>query len=157
MASIREQLMAAITTALNTDRPANVPAFVRTRIDSPDEDQLPINSIYQGQESTDTLHGAKEGTRRRGPLLRRYLEFNTESVARAASGDEPDKALDPSLVWIVKVMGEFPCGRGELANEKPDEMGTKFDYERAKSSCCRATMGWRVEFQTKFDDAEVIA
>lgn len=157
MASIREQLMAAIVTALNTDRPGDVPAFIRTRIDSPDPDQLPVNSVYQASETTETQHAAKEGIARRGPLLQRSLEFNIEVITRATGGDEPDKAADPTLVWITKTLGAFPAGRGELANAAPDELGTKFDYERATDSFCRATMGWRVEYQSKTDDAEAIA
>jgi hypothetical protein len=157
MASIREQIMAAIMTALNTGRPGDVPEFIRSRIDSPDPDQLPINSIYQAQESIETQHAAKDGATRRGPLVARSLDFNVEAIARASSGDEADKALDPTLVWVTKTLGAFPSGRGELANNRPDELGTKFEYERATDSFCRATMGWRVEFQTKVDDAEAIA
>lgn len=45
---------------------------------------------------------------------------------------------------------------GGLANGPADEIGTKFEYEQAETSFCRATQTYRIEFQSCSDDAETL-
>jgi hypothetical protein len=153
MSTIREQIIAAAVLALATDAPAGVPAPVRTRLDSPSEDQLPALTVYQAIETVDQMRDEKTGTRSRGPLLRRSLLVNVEVLTRAADGDEPDKLADPVLSWASSALaaaGTF----GGLANDPVQELGTKFEYEQASTSFCRSTQSFRINYQTSSQDPE---
>ena len=156
MSSIREQIMAAIVVALNDSRPGNVPEFIRTRVDSPDPGQLPVNSVYQGEEIVGRMTDEGEGRTSRGPVLRRAVIVHIEAVTKAAGASVPDKELDPTLVWVTSKMAAAGRFAGDLADYPGDELGTRFEYERAESSFCRATMRWRIEYQTTSTDAEAM-
>ena len=153
MSTIREQIVSAAVTALTTNAPAGVPAPVRTRLDSPVADQLPALTVYQGVETVETMRDAKTGTASRGPIVRRSLLLSVEVLTKAGSGGEPDKVADPVLAWATKALaaaGTF----GGLANHPADEVATKFEYEQAETSFCRATQTFRIEYQTRADDAQ---
>jgi hypothetical protein len=69
VSTIREQIVAAAVTALTTGRPAGVSLPVRTRIDSPDAEELPALTIYQALEKVEPMHDERLGRRsRRSPL-----------------------------------------------------------------------------------------
>ena len=153
MSTIREQIVSAAVTALTAGAPAGVPAPVRTRLDSPGADQLPALTVYQVMETVETMRDAKAGAASRGPLIRRSLLLSVEVLTKAGTGVEPDKVADPILAWVTKALaaaGTF----GGLANHPADEVGTKFEYEQAETSFCRATQTFRIEYQTRADDAE---
>ena len=155
MSTIREQIVSAAVTALATDAPVGVPVPVRTRLDSPGSDQLPALTVYQGTETVDPMRDAKTGTASRGPIVRRSLLLGVEVLTKAGSGDEPDKAADPILAWATAALaaaGNF----GGLANGPADELGTKFEYEQAETSFCRASQTFRIEYQSRADDAETL-
>ncbi len=81
--------------------------------------------------------------------------LSVEVLTKAGSGEQPDKAADPVLAWVTKALaaaGSF----GGLANGSADEIGTKFEYEQAETSFCRATQTFRIEYQTRTDDAETL-
>lgn len=153
MSTIREQIVSAAVLALATSAPAGVPAPVRTRLDSPGADQLPALTVYQGVDSVEAMRDSKTGATSRGPIVRRSLLLSVEVLTKASSGDEPDKAADPILAWATKALagaGTF----GGLANHPADEIGTKFEYEQTETSFCRASQTFRIEYQTRADDAE---
>lgn len=153
MSAIREQIVSAAVLALTTDAPVGVPAPVRTRLDSPGADQLPALTVYQGTETVEPMRDAKTGTASRGPIVRRSLLLGVEVLTKAGSGEEPDKAADLILAWATAALaaaGTF----GGLANGPADELGTKFEYEQAETSFCRATQTFRIEYQSRADDAE---
>lgn len=153
MSTIREQIVAAITTALNTSRPSNVPEFVRTRLDSPSVQQLPVNTVYQAEELTETMREYKDDRARRGPILRRTLVLKIESLAAADGSTPPDAAVDPSIAWITKTVNAAG-NLSRLVDDYGDEMGIKFEYEQGETSLCRATMTYHFEFRTLTGDAE---
>jgi hypothetical protein len=153
MSTIREQIVSAAVTALTTGAPAGVPAPVRTRLDSPGAEQLPALTVYQGVETVETMRDAKSGAASRGPIVKRSLLLSVEVLTKAGPGGEPDKVADPVLAWVTKALaaaGTF----GGLANQAADEIGTKFEYEQAETSFCRATQTFRIEYQTRTGDAE---
>lgn len=155
MSTIREQIVAAAVAAIGTGAPSGVPAPVRTRIDSPSAEQLPALTVYQGPETVEPMHKPREGQAMRGPLVRRAIVLYVEIITKAAAGDEPDKAADPMLAWATKALaaaGTF----GDLADNPADEVGTKFEYEQGESSFCRATMMFRILYQSRADDAELV-
>ena len=156
MSTIREQLVASAVAALATGAPSGVPAPVRTRLDSPSADQLPALTVYQAAETVETMRDYKAGGMSRGPIVRRALLLNIEILTKADEGAEPDKAADPILAWATKAFGA--AGNfGGLANQPADEVGTKFEYEQGETSFCRATMTFRMEYQSRADDAETVA
>jgi len=155
MSTIREQIVSAAVQALATGAPAGVPGPVRTRLDSPSTDQLPALTVYQGVETVEPMREAKTGTASRGPIVRRSVLLSVEVLTKAGAGEEPDKAADPILAWATAALaavGSF----GGLANGPADEIGTKFEYEQAETSFCRATQTYRVDYQSRADDAETL-
>lgn len=155
MSTIREQIVEAAALALATGAPEGVPAPVRTRLDSPSTDQLPALTIYQATETVEPMRDAKTGTASRGPIVRRSVLLSVEVLTKAGLGNEPDKAADPILAWATSALataGSF----GGLANGPADELGTKFEYEQAETSFCRATQTFRIEYQSRADDAEAL-
>lgn len=153
MSTIREQIVAAAVLALATDTPQGVPAPVRTRLDSPTADQLPALTIYQGAETVEPMREVKAGAISRGAVVRRAVLLSVEVLTKAGAGQEPDKAADLILAWATAALaaaGTF----GGLANGPADEVGTKFEYEQAETSLCRATQTFRIEYQTSAADAE---
>jgi len=156
MSTIREQIVAAAVTALATGIPPGVPAPVRTRLDSPSTDQLPALTVYQAVETVDAMRDLKAGGTSRGPIVRRSVLLNVEVLTKAGTGDEPDKAADPILAWATKALGAAGTFGG-LANHPADEIGTKFEYEQAETSFCRAKMTFRIQYQSRVDDAGAVA
>lgn len=152
MSTIREQIVAAAVTALTTGKPSGVPTPVRTRIDSPDADQLPCLTVYQGLEKVESAFSPKPGLSRHGPIVKRTLDLVVEVLTKAGSGGEPDKLADPSLAWATKAL----CAEGalSLAKQPVEEVGTKFEYEQGETSFCRATQVFRIQYQSRVDDAE---
>jgi len=155
MSTIREQIVAAAVTALNTDRPAEVPEFVRTRLDSPGPDQLPVNTVYQATETVEAMGESRARRTSRGPLVKRSVMLSIEALTKADGTTEPDKAADATIAWVTKTLAAAGRFNG-LANDPADEMGTKFEYEQGESSFCRATMTFNIEYQSRVDDAEQI-
>lgn len=152
MSSIRERIVLAVIAALGTDAPEGFPAPVRARLDSPDAEQLPALTVYQVTEIVAPMRDSTTGGAMRGPVVRRALLFNVE-VLVAAEGDGVDAQLDPYLVWITSsVIGGDTFGG--LADNPADEAGAKFGYEQAKVSIAKATVTFRIEYQTLRADAE---
>ncbi len=155
MSTIREQIVSAAVLALATGAPAGIPEPVRTRLDSPSVDQLPALTVYQGTETVESMREPKAGTASRGPVARRSLLLSVEVLTKAGAGMQPDAAADPILAWATAALaaaGNF----GGLANGPADELGTKFEYEQAETSLCRATQTFRIEYQSRADDAETL-
>jgi len=156
MSTIREQIVAAAVTALATGAPPGVPVPVRTRLDSPSTDQLPALTVYQAAETVETMRDFKAGGASRGPIVRRSVLLSVEVLTTTGAADEPDKAADPILAWATKSLGAAGTFNG-LANHLADEVGTKFEYEQAETSFCRSTMTFRIQYQSRADDAEQVA
>jgi len=155
MSTIREQIVSAAVLALATGAPPGVPAPVRTRLDSPSADQLPALTVYQGSETVEPMRDAKAGTASRGPIVRRSLLLSVEVLTKAAAGAPPDAAADRILAWATAALAAAGS-LGGLANGPADEIGTKFEYEQAEMSFCRATQTFRIEYQTRTGDAETL-
>ena len=154
MSTIREQIVAAVATALTVNKPSGVPTPVRTRIDSPATEQLPALTVYQGIEKVDTAFPSRPGQLSRGPVVRRALDVIIEVLTKASADAPADKAADPILAWATAAL----CADGALAGlaKQVDEVGTKFDYEQGEASFCRASMTVRIGYQTRVDNAELV-
>lgn len=90
MASVREQLMQALMTRLNTGAPMGVPTVTRAREEPYSSDELPAITIKPQREEIDyEAEGKRSYFRRRVLTLRVSLHF---------TGD--DSVADPMAVWI---------------------------------------------------------
>ena len=155
MSTIREQIVAAAFAAISTDVPVGVPAPVRTRLESPNAEQLPAMTVYQGREIVDPARDEKEGQASRTVIVRRALELHVETVVKA-EGIAADALADPMIAWATASLvgaGRLP---GNLANDPADEMGTVFEYEQAEFAFVRARTTFRFHYQTRRDNAEAI-
>jgi hypothetical protein len=154
--TIREQIVASAAAALASGAPPGVPAPIRTRLDSPSADQLPAFTVYQASETVEPMHDYRLGRASRGPIVKRSVLLTVEVITKAGAGAEPDKAADPILAWATKALAAAE-NFGGLANNPADEVGTKFEYEQGETSFCRATMTFRIQYQSRADDAEQVA
>ena len=155
MSTIREQIVAAAFVAISTDVPGGIPAPVRTRLESPNAEQLPAVTVYQGREIVDPTRDEKEGRTSRSVIVRRALELHVETVVKA-EGVAADALADPMIAWATSsLVGAGTLGG--LADDPADEMGTVFEYERAEFSFVRARTTFRFKYQSRRDDAEEIA
>ena len=102
------------------------------------------------------MHDYRAGPARPGTDRAAIALPQVEVVTKAGAGDEPDKVADPILAWATKALAAADTFGG-LANHPPDETGTRFEYEQAETSFCRATMTFRIQYQSRTDDAEQIA
>ena len=162
MSSIREEIMQAIVVHLGTvDRPDSVPAPVRTRLESLEPSQLPAITLFQGQEVADPTRDERPRRTSRGAVTRRALDVKFESVTRHIPGAATvcDTDADALIVWITNAMSsigrvvtaEHPKG---ICHDPPDEVGTLFEYERAKYPLCRATTIFRFHYHTSTTNVE---
>jgi len=156
MSTLREQIVDAVHTALNTARPEDVPEFVRTRIVSPEEDTLPANTLYQGPEVVTPYREGQKVGRTHGPFVNRNLTIHIEFLVKAAVGDPPaDQAADPSVAWATQaIMAAAEDRFGGLVDDVY-ELGTEPEYDRRKVTFCRIRQIWRFKYHTRTDDPEL--
>lgn len=152
MSTIRDQIIQAVITALETDAPEGIPAPVRTPLDSPSAAQLPALTVYQLREIVAPMRDKTTGAAMRGPVVRRVLDLNIEVIG-AWPGAGADAELDPILAWITSSVVGAGTFDG-LADNPADEAGTAFQYEQGQLSLVRAIVGFRFEYQTARDNAE---
>jgi hypothetical protein len=159
---MRDQIMQAIEAHLGTiDRPAGVPAPVRTRLESLEPSQLPAITLFQGQEIVDPTRDEKPRRTSRGAVIRRALDVKFESVTKHVPGAATvcDADADALIVWVTNAMSSigrvvtaaYPRG---ICHDPPDEVGTVFEYEQAKYPLCRATTIFRFHYHTSITNVE---
>lgn len=154
--------MVAVMDHLGTvDRPASIPEPVRTRLESPDAEQLPVLTVYQARMVANPMRDEREGRSSRGAIVRRALLINFEVLVKASPGMAADALADPILAWASNAMstaGKLPTTgypKG-LLTDPPDEADLNFEYEQATFLFCRATLTVQCEFTTATDDVEAL-
>jgi len=148
--------MDAFDTALNTDRPEDVPEFVRTRIISPDEDTLPAGTLYQGPELVTPYRDGQKVGRTHGPVVNRNLTIAVEYVYKAAVDDPPaDADADAAIVWATQAIMAAAADRFGGLVDQVYELGTEPEYDRRKVTFCRMRQLWRVRYHTRTDNPEL--
>lgn len=157
--SIREQIILAVMSHLETEQlsaPAEIPVPVRTRLVSPNADQLPVITVYPGREMVSPMHPSRQGHASRGAVVVRALELKVEIVVKA-SGDGADSESDPLLTWVTIAMGSMGRIGVNLSNDPPDEALVEFGYEQGQFSFVRVTQTFVIEYQTKTGDPTLLA
>lgn len=141
--SIREQIMRAILTALDSVSKPSGLTVKRFPQESLEASQLPYIGIFPGTESSAKVNG-----HRFSPLVERRLNVIIEARAEAASGNQAaDEALDPYLNWITSALQ----GSGNLGGLVHDinEVGTEWaSAEGAEQAFGRAAVTVEFVYQT---------
>lgn len=99
MATIREQILAAMVVALNTGTPGGVPPTERTRRIAVTESAA-LNSIVLRPQRVLTEEIHPPGS----PITRARMTVEIEMKKSGTSADRPDKLVDPLYEWVVKAL-----------------------------------------------------
>lgn len=145
MSSVREQVLQAVMAALNTGRPAGVPAVERTRVIALEASQLPSTVLVPRRESVEKTGG------RFGPLVSRRLSLELEHRAAGGASLPPDQAVDALLAWPVKALCASTLGG--LAIEI-NESGTEWHYADGEAPFVLAVQTFEIAYTTRVSDAE---
>lgn len=146
MSTIRNQILEAQLSALNTGTPAGVPQADRELIDDLPQATLLAISIGEAKEVIERKGGP------RGPSVIRNLVTAVDCWARGTTAVPAGKALDPLLEWVTKALGGNRLG-GLIDTE--EELEIQWDRERKESRLAHATVFVVARYLTKVDDATV--
>lgn len=142
MATLRERIIAAALTALNTGRPADVPEATRLKTTPYEATQLPAMTIYPVREDVEDVGG------RFGPIVKRALTLRIEC---RATGEPVDQKLDPLLAWATKALSGNNLG-GLVIDIA--EIGTEWAVEPAEAVHGIALVDFTALYATKTNDQE---
>lgn len=145
MSSLREQILQAVVTALNTSRPTGVPAAERARNWAIDPDQLPKILVYAGRDSARDVGG------RRGPAQEKRLELEIECWAAKSQTLSADAAADPLYLWVVKALADKTLG-GLVSGLREDE--SSIALEEVDAQICLTTVRLSATYQQRADNPE---
>lgn len=99
MATIREQILAAMVTALNTGTPVGVPQTERTRRLAVQGTATTNSIVLRPTRSTTEEIGSPNS-----PITRARMTVEVEMQMAGTVADRPDKLIDPLYEWIVKAL-----------------------------------------------------
>lgn len=142
MATLRERIIAAALTALNTGRPPGVPEATRLKTTPYEPLQLPAMTIYPVREDVEEVGG------RFGPIVSRTLTFRVEC---RATGEPVDQKLDPLLAWATKALAGNNLN-GLVIDIA--EIGTEWAVEPAEAVHGIALVDFTALYATKTNDQE---
>ena len=142
MATIRQQILEAAVTALNTGTPSGVPSAAQRRITPRDIGDLPAIDVAPGEEVVVRVGGAG------GPIVKRSMKFKVRCWVK---GDAPEIAADPLIAWATKALAGSRLGGLAL---QIDEVGTTWIYDIADDVYGVAEVEFSAEYVTKFNDQE---
>jgi hypothetical protein len=145
MASLRKQIVDAVILALNTSRPAGVPAASRLRQSQFEKAEGKSISVYPGDEPT------APATNRPSPLTKRQL---TIAVECRVVGDEPDVLLDPLTSWAESAI----CNAmSALWHDEPQLTLTHHEYTIGAQCHGLARLSFVIQYQTRRGNPEAAA
>lgn len=140
MSTLREQIIAAAATVLNTGTPAGVPQCLRTMMQPNETSQLPALIVFPTREEV------FDGGGKWGPLVKRSLSLRFVGFA---SGDPADGALDPLVAWLSTLNGQT---FGGLVNSTI-EAELNWQYDETNYQIAAVAVDFTIEYQTKRGDA----
>jgi hypothetical protein len=145
MSTIREEIIAAVISALNTGRPSGVPAAERARTIALAEDSIPTILVYPGHDTQGAVGG------KRGPLKRHDFEIQIECWAREGSGLTPDQAVDPYLAWVDRCLDGKTLG-GLV--EQVLTVETNWGFGQGTFAFCLAAVTLIADFHSRTGEPE---
>jgi hypothetical protein len=149
MSTIREQLVAAQVTALNTGRPSGVPEFKRSPFLQIDlSDAAPISAEVYAVDDTEDAVGNMNDSPLQDHDLITFIELRAIGPADAI----PEVVLDPTAAWVVKALnGNKFNGLSRYTRVVRTQLGRQSDVERPTVKMLVAVL---TKFQTRAKDAE---
>jgi hypothetical protein len=99
MSSIREQVAAAVVTAVSSGGPTGLTVH-RERTRPIEKEQCPAILLFFEDEIPETLAGQKF----KAPLTERCLNLTAEIRAIPAAGQAVDEAVDDLYVWLMQAL-----------------------------------------------------
>ena len=152
MATIRETIMDAILSLLNTGTPGGVPQAKRSYLYAIDEAQLPSIVFFSEKEDAKLF-----GSENMPAITLRTLSIVVECRAKGDATNRPDEILDPLLSWVVKALS----GKRASANVGPYHLiyedGTEWDFDQTDHSYVLAKVRFGVQYQSKVSDPDTWA
>jgi len=150
MASIRDKIIAAAITALNTARPGGIPAAERTRTAAIDPSELPSILVYPGLDQPEEVGGGL------GPIVKSSFRILVEMRAAGTISIRADEAIDPLYVWTVKKLAgaRLSDGAGGFLNHDIQEGETSFQFDQGEAPYGLAVTAFLVSYQHLVGDPE---
>ncbi len=100
MSTIREQIIEAVLTVLNTSTPPGVPACTRLKMEPMSASDLPAMTIFPMREEVQPAKGG-----RFAPFVERILTVKIVMEAAGSDTTTADQAVDPMAAWISQLGG----------------------------------------------------
>lgn len=141
MATLRKQIIDACVTALNTARPAGIPAASRIRQDQFEASATPSISVYPGDEAVEPA------SNRHSPLVKRRL---TVVVEVRIAGNNPDQILDPAVAWVEKTVSSLSSSLIHDVNE----VAVNYEFAIGTEPHGLARCSFVIHYQTRRTDPE---
>ena len=143
--TVRESILEAIVAALNTARPAGIPAAERARTLGVDIESMPTILVYPGRDTATDVGG------RAGPIQKRSFEILVECWAAKSETATADQATDPLAAWVVCTLGDNSLGG--LVSKLRDS-ATDFGIDDVDGACCLCSITMLAEYSHRADDLE---
>jgi hypothetical protein len=148
VSTIREQIIVAALTALNTGLPEGVPDTERERGFALNTNALPSMILIPVRDE------ASDATNRWGPLQKRRLTLAVDCRAAGSESVYPSVAVDPLAAWVEKALGgQVFLDEGVPLAHRVTVPDTKWAFDSADYSYCLARVLVVVEYQTRVGDA----
>ncbi|HLE61034.1 MAG TPA: hypothetical protein VI700_05815 [Thermoanaerobaculaceae bacterium] len=148
MSSIREQIVVAAIAALNSGRPATVPAIERFRGLDVEPSQLPSGTLVEGKEHI------QRSKNKFSPLVDRAFRFALKWRAARPAGDAsagPGTAIDPMLNWATATLPRNTFGGLALDVE---EVSILWTPQQGEKFFMLAVQEFELTYTTRVNDAE---
>jgi hypothetical protein len=152
MSTMLKQISDAMLAALNTGRPAGVPAATFWTGLPVNPATLPHRTLGWHNEAVEQV-GSTEG-----PLVRRTVQFAVEDIVGASTTTSALAAAEPLRAWSIKALvgNRFVVSGTPLAI-RSGELGTQWVLEQAEVPFARVVHQFEVTFTTRANDAELRA
>lgn len=153
MATLREQIVDAIITALNTGTPGGVPAAKRSYTYGVDATQLPVVNVFWLKDQPLPAPAGVSGV-----PVRHNLIVAVEVITKGSSTDRPDEVADAGLAWVVKALdGKRPAPGNTGPYHVMQDGGAENRLQQKDHAYCVARALVAVSYQHKQGDAETWA
>jgi hypothetical protein len=149
MSLIREQILAAALSALNTGRPSGVPMFVRAQGDSITEAQMPAGFVDWSSDPVDSPSVRETYGQ---PIMDRTLELHVEA-AIAALPTQTEAVADAIIGWIFSKLNKNGFG----LHCRTMETGTEARWEQTTKKIWACRITFAVRYRHKDTNAALLA
>lgn len=147
MSLVREQILAAVLTALNTAPPSGVVATRRDRAATVDPASVPTSSLYFVGEAVRRPNASH-------PLAVRTLTIGLEATAKGDASTRPSTAVQKQLSWYTARLAA--SNLGGLANDVR-ELSHEAKIVQGEHAFIQVISLFEIDYQTRAADADLRA